>query len=240
MIRGLVFLMLFSGSALAQDIVINSFRFGTPATIDTVKPVAATDTVKYSTSVTSFSVPFTVSGDANLILIYTYAYAGSALTVDSVEWYDNNWTLVCDTGSTIYQTAVFYILNPTPGSDTVKVFWNTSVSELALGISSWKNVHSTTPLGGYAAFYLPNTIDSIYTTVSAAAGDIVWSGVGYYRGTSISYGAGQTEIWQTPYTYNYAMTAGSSKPGESTVNMVTRFAVAADYSTGVTVPIKHK
>jgi len=111
---------------------------------------------------------------------------------------------------------VWYLVNPTNTTADIVVTFDESISEIALGATSWFNVDQTTPLDGFATATDSNTVVSV--TVSSAVGDLVHDALLYYGNGEPTETAPQVERFKSHADDLNTKCIGSTDAGAASVN----------------------
>ncbi len=137
------------------------------------------------------------------------------------------------TGST--RIELWYLVNPSPGTNNVAVTLPSSV-RIAAGAASWINVDQSNPLGTFVSATGNSATASV--NVASAAGEIVVDMIGESTGASnptANVGAGQTELWKRSDAST--VSGGSREPGVASVTMSWSLSVSGGWAIGV-VPLR--
>ncbi|MEZ4868799.1 MAG: SdrD B-like domain-containing protein [Caldilineaceae bacterium] len=212
--------------------------------LDRVDPVATSDTsTANTTDLSSGGATITVVGSAassssgqtvsthsfsynsgstgsNRILLVGVAYRNNdSETVSSVNYNGQALTQVgtaqnSSGGTPDGRIYIFYLLNPSTGSHTLQVNWNSNLNQGAvIGAVTYANVDQTTPLGTFAS--ASNTSTSPSVTVASAANELVFGVVGGRSTSNYSVTGGGSSLWSARPFSGQTAGAGQSKSGAS-------------------------
>jgi len=99
---------------------------------------------KYDGSVSSINWPHTVGSGTNRLLLIAIAFAPTTVSVSSVTVGSQSATFLrADSNSTWARGEIWYLLNPTSGSQTITVNFSNNVSGCACGSCSYSGVAQT-------------------------------------------------------------------------------------------------
>lgn len=132
------------------------------------------------------------------------------------------------TASTDTVTELFYLLNPSSGSQTVSVDWDNTPLSYVLTVVTCDGVNQSSPIADDASASGSSTTVSVNCT--SASGQLVLDFVSADNNTSLTTGAGQTNLDQD--VADGVLAAGaSSEPGAATVTMSETLSVSNDWAT---------
>lgn len=201
-------------------------------------PVITQDnlTENSGTGISTLSLSHTIGSSANMILLayVSFANSPSARSLSSITYAGQPMTLAtsANSNSSYSKVAIYYLVNPPVGTNTLSITLNGSAS-IHLGAVSYYNVNLSSPFG------TPVTASSLLhsyfsVSVTSATNELVTDIYTALYGSTPSVGSGQTVLWNGNYTA--PPMAASTKPGASTVTM--SLSGSGDYGAYAAIPIK--
>jgi hypothetical protein len=170
-----------------------------------------------NTNTGSFSFSHAVGSSSKRLLLVSLAFGESTWqTTPTVTYAGQTMTLLRRKDSANSSVAIWYLVNPSSGTNTVQVSGFALVNDdFIAGAVSFSGVDHSTPLGTYAE--ASGTGDAISVNVSSATGEIVFDAVSTYLGSSLTPGANQTSHWSQ--LQGARLGASSRESGASTTTM---------------------
>lgn len=133
------------------------------------------------------------------------------------------------TNSTDTVTEVFYLLNPSSGSQTVSVDWDNVPLSYVLTVVTCDGVNQASPIGNDNAATGSST--SVSVSCTSASGQLVLDFVSAENNTALTTGAGQTNLDQDVADVTSLVGGSSSEPGAASVTMTQTLANSNDWAT---------
>lgn len=183
-----------------------------------------------------FTLSHTVTGSETLLVVGVSHYDSSD-TVTGVTYNGVSMTEV-PSGSVNngqYYVDLFYLINPTTGTNNVSVSVSGSVFEIGYGSVSFTGAHQSAPLGTAVTATGSDTTPT--ATVSSASGELVVDTITIVHSGTLGVGAGQTSRWNAVGTSGFTKYAGSTEPGAGSVTMSWTNSTSQAWAS-VAVPIK--
>jgi hypothetical protein len=174
--------------------------------------------------VTSASFAHTATGSNRLAIVCIGYVDPSQAVISTVTYGGAAMTLI---GSPPAGLAMYRLVAPATGSQTVVVGWDAFTSNGKLGVITYTNVDQTTPLGTFAS--ASGASSTAEVNVSSATGELVNDCMFALAGT-ITIGAGQTSRWEQEAS---GVGVGSStEAGAPTVTMSWSLSAVEDWNIG--------
>lgn len=129
-----------------------------------------------ATNVNSLTFSHTVSGSDTILFVGISNNGNPPIAISGVTYNGSAMTAVWNTKGTCFYvgSALFYIINPTTGTNNVVISWTSTSGYVSAGAVSMTGVHQTVPLGtGTTASGPFQTVGPATTTVSSATGEVV-------------------------------------------------------------------
>ncbi|MEE9597348.1 MAG: choice-of-anchor Q domain-containing protein, partial [Acidiferrobacterales bacterium] len=221
-----------AGDNNSWTVTTTDLPLGTCPALDTVS-TGLTNTSSVTISHT------TSSGLERLMMVGVSINNDGNETVTSVTYGGNPLSLVGTAQENDdARVEIWSLTNPPAGTADVVVTFSADLQRGAVvGVTTFTGVDQTTPLGGFAG---NNGTDAGPATInfSSAAGELVFDTVSGETVTSLTAGAGQTELWNlieptSPAEYG----AGSTKAGAASVTMSWTLGSSDHWAIGA-VPIR--
>ncbi|MFM9882760.1 MAG: DUF4347 domain-containing protein, partial [Burkholderiales bacterium] len=161
----------------------------------------------------------TTSAGDRLMLVGVSMDATGGRTVTGVTYAGQNLTLVgAQTGgANPVRVEIWRLINPPSGTANAVVTLSGNADGISVGVTTFTGVHQTTPLGTFASAIGTSAAPSV--NVTSAAGDLVYDVVAGKDATSLTQGAGQTELWEVANGSGDERGAASTEAGAATVTM---------------------
>jgi hypothetical protein len=208
-----------------------------PSVDVTIVHDATTSTSGSAATVTQSHTVGTTQGNRILVVGVSFRSA-AAQSVSTITYGGQSLTRLSFTNTGTYHRAeLWYLVNPPTGANNVVVTFSASVAYI-VGISSYYNVHQTTPFGTAATATGNSTSASV--AVTSAVGDLVVDVVEKNKDNeAITAGANQTQRWNRVNSTSGLdnIGAGSSEAGAATVTMSWSWSTARVWAI-VAAPLK--
>lgn len=177
----------------------------------------------------SLSWNHTVGSNSNRLLLVSVSFYGSSTSITSITYGTASLTRIGGIKDINQdQSEMWYLINPTSGTATIKVNFSTYVYPVG-GATSWSGVDQTAPLSNYttASGYSKNPS----VNVVSKTGAVVEDNLAAYSSSSPTVGSGQTQLWNTVAS-SVELGASSTKPGADSVTMSWTFSLSRYWAIG--------
>lgn len=184
----------------------------------------------------SFSWSHTCSG-SNRVLLLGIGWYDTADTVSSITYNSVAMTLVPSSTATNgqYTAALYYLTDPTTGSNTISVTFTGSVFDFGGVALSVTGADQSTPLGTANTASGTSTTPSV--TITSASGELVLDTLIIAHSGTLTVGGSQTQRWNAITGGGFIKGGASTEDGAASVTMSWSNSTSQDWAiTGV--PIK--
>ncbi len=225
-----------TGSSGSGDFI---FRTAGPLTT----PVVTLDASSHNSNTTGTTLAWshTVGSNSNRFLLVGVMGGTSGVGASSVTYGAASLTKLGTSGGYNGVVEIWYLVNPTSGTDTITITMASSCAKVG-GAASWYNVDQSTPVStsGSASGSGNGSIDAV--TLSSAVGNKVFGVIQATSSASMSLtgGLGQTALWFQNPTSTFGG-AGSVKDGaaSTTISWTLWNSGASIGASAVAVSINH-
>lgn len=182
-----------------------------------------------------FTWVHTCSGSDRFLLL-GISYYDSGDTISAVTYNGDALTEV--PSSTVsngqYSAALYSLIAPDTGSNTVSVTFTGSVFDFGAGAVSYTGADQVAPLGTAATDTGTSTTPSV--DVTSTTGEIVQDALAMIHSGTLTVGASQTQRWNSTGGFGFIKYAGSTESGATTTTMSWSNSTSQDWAiVGVAV-----
>jgi uncharacterized repeat protein (TIGR01451 family) len=182
------------------------------------------------TPAASMSAMRTVSGTERLLLV------GAACKTSSVNYVRYNGVYLTRMGLSVRANArveIWSLVAPAAGVYPLEISLSGS-DYCSIGSASFTGVDQVNPLGAFVAASGLGSTASV--TANAAQDELVFDTVAFTSAPTLTWGAGQTQLWNAG-AGGVIVGAGSSAPGAASVDMSWSASASADWAIGA-IPVR--